>query len=395
MTLRLYYTDAYLREFDASVVDRSEEGRRIYLDRTAFYPTSGGQPFDTGLLGGIEVLDVVDEGERVAHVLAQPLAGRTTTGAVNWDRRLDHMRQHTGQHLLSAVLHDLLGHDTIGVHFGGEASTLDLDAPAIDHDRLVEAERRAHALVAENRPVEVSFEDSRSAAGLRKAPPREGTIRIVTIRDLDRSACGGTHVRATGEIGPILITRSERVKKNLRLEFLCGDRAVRRARDDLDLIARLAGQLSAAPRELPALLEAQRAELKQAAVKHRELEESLAAFRARDLHAAGAPDAAGVRWIVVREEQGPIERLRPLAQAVAGMPRAVFVGWTEHPPALLVAASADGGCDAGTTLKSALERVGGRGGGNPRIGQGTAPSAVALKEAIAAIAPGAIAPGGS
>jgi alanyl-tRNA synthetase len=102
-----------------------------------------------------------------------------------------------------------------------------------------------------------------------------------------------------------------------------------------------------------------------------------------------------VRWIVVREEQGPIERLRPLAQAVSGMPRAVFVGWTEQPPALLVAASADGGCDAGATLRSALERVGGRGGGNPRIGQGTAPSAVALEEAIAAIAAGAIAPGGS
>jgi alanyl-tRNA synthetase len=388
MTVRLYYTDAYLRDFEAAVVDRADDGRRIYLDRTAFYPTSGGQPFDTGRLGGIEVLDVVDEGERVAHVLARPLAGATTSGAVNWDRRFDHMQQHTGQHLLSAVLHDLLGHETIAVHFGAETSTLDLDAPAIAHDRLVEAERRANALVAENRPVEVSFEDSRSAAGLRKAPAREGTIRIVTIHDLDRSACGGTHVRATGEIGPVLITRSERVKKSVRLEFLCGARAVRRAREDLDLIARLAGQLSAAPRELPTLLEAQRAELKQAAGQRRELEESLAALRARDLHSTAPPDAAGVRWIVVREEQGPIERMRPLAQAVSGMSRAVFVGSTERPPAILVAASPDGGCDAGATLRSALERVGGRGGGNPRIGQGTAPSAAALEEAIAAIAPG-------
>jgi alanyl-tRNA synthetase len=373
MTLRLYYTDAYLREFDAAVVDRSDGGRRIYLDRTAFYPTSGGQLFDTGLLGGIEVLDVVDEDVRVAHVLARPIGGGTTSGTVNWDRRFDHMQQHTGQHLLSAVLHDLLGHDTTSVHFGAEASTLDLDAPALDHDRLVEAERRANALVAGNRPVEVSF---------------EGTIRIVTIPDLDRSACGGTHVRATGEIGPILITRSERVKKNVRLEFLCGARAVRRARDDLDLVGRLAGQLSAAPRELPTLLEAQRAELKRAAVKHRELEEGLAGFRARDLYAAAAPDAAGVRWIVVREEPGPIERMRPLAQAVTGMPRAVLVGWTDSPPALLVAASPDAGCDAGATLRSALERVGGRGGGNPRIGQGTAPSALALEEAIAAIGAG-------
>ena len=388
MTLRLYYTDAYLRDFDAAIVDRSDGGRRIYLDRTAFYPTSGGQPFDTGLLGGMEVLDVVDEDDRVVHVLARPLGGGPrVSGEVNWERRFDHMQQHTGQHLLSAVLHDLLGHETISVHFGSDASTLDLNTIALDHDRVVEVEVRANALVAENRPVEVSFEDAASAPGLRKAPPREGTIRIVTIRDLDRSACGGTHVRATGEIGPILITRSERVKKNVRLEFLCGGRAVRRARDDLDLLTRLAGQLSAAPRELPALVEAQRAGLKQAAATQRELEDQLAAFRARDLYPTAAPDASGVRWIVV-EEQGPIERMRPLAQAIAGMNRVVFVGWTAQPPALIVAASADSGCDAGATLRSALERAGGRGGGNARFGQGTAPSASALEQAIAGIVAG-------
>jgi alanyl-tRNA synthetase len=387
MTLRLYYTDAYLRDFDAAVVDRSDGGRRIYLDRTAFYPTSGGQPFDTGLLGGVEVIDVVDEGGRVAHVLARPLdEGPRVQGRVSWERRFDHMQQHTGQHLLSAVLHDLLGYDTISVHFGSDAATLDLDASALEHDRIVEAERRANALVAENRPVDVGFEDAASAAGLRKPPTREGTVRIVTIRDLDRSACGGTHVRATGEIGPVLITGSERVKKNVRLEFLCGARAVRRARDDLDLVTRLAGRLSAAPRELPALLEAQRAELQQAVAAQRGLEEKLDGLRARDLHAAAAPDGSGVRWIVVHEEQGPIERMRALAQAVTGMPRAVFVGWTAQPPALIVAASADAGCDAGAMVRSALQGVGGRGGGNARIGQGAAPSVSALEQAIAAIA---------
>jgi alanyl-tRNA synthetase len=389
MTLRLYYTDAYLRDFDAAVVERSGDGRRVYLDRTAFYPTSGGQPFDTGLLGGIEVLDVVDEDDRIAHVLARPLGDvPRVTGEVHWHRRFDHMQQHTGQHLLSAVLHDLLGHDTVSVHFGGDASTLDLDTTALDHERLVEAERRANELVVENRPVEVSFEEAAGAVGLRKAPARQGTIRIVTIRDLDRSPCGGTHVRATGEIGPILVTRSERVKKNVRLEFLCGTRAVRRVREDLDLLAGLAGQLSAAPRDLPALLEAQRAELKRAAAAHRETEEQLSGLRARDLYAATAPDGSGRRWVVVREEAGPIERMRSLAQAVTGMARAMFVGWTVQPPALLVAASADAGIDAGATLRSALERVGGRGGGNPRMGQGTAPSSPALEAAIAAIAAG-------
>ncbi len=335
MTDRLYYTDAYLREFEAAVVDHAEGARRIYLDRTAFYPTSGGQPFDLGTLGGIRVVDVVDEEDRIAHLLAHPLeAAGPVRGSVDWGRRFDHMQQHTGQHLLSAVLHELFGQATISVHFGRDASTLDLDSGALEHDGLLQAERRANEVVTENRPVEVAFEESGSAEGLRKASARSGTLRIVSIRDLDRSACGGTHVRATGEIGPILITRSERVKKNLRLEFLCGMRAVRRARADLDLLARLAGRYSAAAEELPALLDAQRDEIKAAAGARRDLEEQLAARIARDLYAAATPAESGVRTIVSREEAGPVERLRPLAQAVSAMSRALFVGWTANPPAL-------------------------------------------------------------
>jgi alanyl-tRNA synthetase len=383
MTLRLYYTDSYLRDFDAAVVDRTEGGRRVYLDRTAFYPTSGGQPHDTGTLGGSAVLDVVDEEDRVAHLLANPLDAATVRGTVDWPRRFDHMQQHTGQHLLSAVLHELFGHATTAVRFGHESSTLDLDVPDLEHARLLEAEAHSNDIVTQNRPVEVSFEEASDAAGLRKVSAREGTLRIVTIRDLDRSACGGTHVRATGEIGPILIRKSERVKKNVRLEFVCGARAVRRARTDLDLLTRLAGHFSAAADELPALVEAQRAELKAAVGARRELEESLARYRAGELYDA-APDGAP-RRIVVREEEGPIERLRPLAQAVAAMPRALFVGWTAVPPAIVLAASADSEVDAGATLRSALESVGGRGGGNARLAQGTAPSAAAVEQVVTAL----------
>lgn len=381
MTIRLYYTDSYLRDFEAAVVDLADHGRRIYLDRTAFYPTSGGQPNDTGTLGGSTVLDVVDDGDRIAHVLADPIGTAAVHGTVDWPRRFDHMQQHTGQHLLSAVLHELFGHATIAVHFGRESSTLDLDAPDLPHARLVEAEARANEIVTEDRPVEVGFEEAEQAIGLRKASAREGTLRIVTIRDLDRSACGGTHVRATGEIGPILIRRLERVKKNVRLEFVCGARAVRQARADLDLLSRLAGHFSAAADELPALVEAQRVELKVAAGARRELEESLARYRARELYEA-APDGAP-RRIVVREEKGPIERLHPLAQAVAALPRALFLGWNADPPALLLGAAADSGVDAGASLKSALITVGGRGGGNARLAQGTAPSAAAVERVVA------------
>jgi alanyl-tRNA synthetase len=385
MTLRLYYTDAYLREFDATVVERADDGRRVYLDRTAFYPTSGGQPHDRGLLGGAAVTDVVEEGDRVAHLLEAPLRHDTVHGSVDWLRRFDHMQQHTGQHLLSAVLHEQFGYATTAVHFGREASTLDLDTSALEHARLIAAEARANEVVAENRAVEVSFEDAEQAGGLRKPSAREGTLRIVTIRDLDRSACGGTHVRATGEIGPIVIRKSERVKKSVRLQFLCGGRAVRRARADLDLLSEIAARYSAAADELPALVEAQRAELKAATAARRELEKTLAAARARELYEVTAPDGTGLRRIVVREELGPAERLRPLAEAVCALPRALFAAWTAVPPALLVAASADAGVDAGALVRSALSGVGGRGGGSPRIAQGTAPSAEAVERAVAAL----------
>ncbi|HJX87060.1 MAG TPA: alanyl-tRNA editing protein, partial [Gemmatimonadales bacterium] len=240
MTRRLYYTDSYLTAFPAEVVDRAEDGALVYLDRTAFYPTSGGQPHDTGRLGSARVLDVVDQGDRIAHRVDTPLPAGPVDGAIDWPRRFDHMQQHTGQHLLSAVLADLTGHATISVHFGREISTLDLDTPELPHDQVVEAELRANRIVTENRPVEVSFEEAASAEGLRKASEREGTLRVVSIRDLDRSACGGTHVRTTGEIGPVFIRRLERVRKTVRLEFLCGERAVRRARTDADLLAGLA-----------------------------------------------------------------------------------------------------------------------------------------------------------
>jgi alanyl-tRNA synthetase len=253
MTHRLYFTDAYLTTFAATVTARADDGRRLYLDRTAFYPTSGGQPFDTGRLGGVVVVDVIDEGDRIAHLLDAPAAGDRLEGAIDWARRFDHMQQHTGQHLLSAVLAERFGLTTVSVHFGRESATLDLDAAALEHAQLVDAELAANAAVSENRPVTVSFEEAGSAPGLRKTSDREGTLRIITIEGLDRSACGGTHVRATGEIGAISIRKVERVKQHVRLEFLCGLRAVRRARADADLLSTIAASRSAAADELPAL----------------------------------------------------------------------------------------------------------------------------------------------
>lgn len=382
MTHRLYYTDSYLRDFEAAIIERSEDSRRIYLDQTAFYPTSGGQPFDVGLLGGIEVTDVIDEGGRIAHLLAAPLTGGRVRGQIDWARRFDHMQQHTGQHLLSSVLADFVGHSTIGVHFGRESSTLDLDIGALTLDQAAKAEARANEIVVQNRPVEVSFEDAGAATGLRKPAGRGGTLRLVTIHGIDRSACGGTHVRATGEVGPILIRKVERVRKGVRVEFLCGSRAIKRARADYGLLSSLAAAFTASADELPRLITSQREEIKEANATNRELQGKLDYYRARELYAAATPESTGIRRVTVREDGLSADTLRGLAQAFTSLPLAVFVGAVTSPPAVVLATSPDTGIDAANMLKSLLTSVGGRGGGSADLAQGIVPGRAQLQTVV-------------
>jgi len=385
MTDRLYYTDAYLTHFAARVVDRGDDGRRVYLDRTAFYPTSGGQPHDGGSLDGIAVIDVIDEDERIAHVLEAPLESTEVSGAIDWARRFDHMQQHTGQHLLSAVFADECGFDTVSVHFGPDYATLDLSVESVSHGELVHVEARANEIVGENRPVEIGFEEASTAVGLRKASGRSGTIRIVTIRDLDRSACGGTHLRATGEIGPILLRRQEKMKKNARIEFICGQRAVRRARRDFDALSRMAAEMSASIDELPVLVPAQAEELRSLQNAHRRLEEEVAGYRAAGLYAStpAAPD--GVRYLVERRETGRAEDVRAIALAFSAHPKAVYAAVLAEPRAVLLAASDDAGFDCGRRLKEALTAMGGKGGGSPRLAQGSVPDRTALERVLPAL----------
>jgi len=389
MTSRLYYTDAYATAFDGRITDVSADGQRVYLDQTAFYPTSGGQPYDVGSLGDSQVADVVDEDERVAHVLTAPLSGHaigdTVRGTIDWARRFDHMQQHTGQHLLSAVFADLFGYETVSVHFGAERSSLDLGVGAIDAAQLGDAERRANEIVWQNRPVSVGFEDASTAAGLRKPPPRAGTLRIVTIAELDRSACGGTHVRATGEIGAITLRGMERIRKQTRVEFLCGVRVVRQARADFEALSAIALSVKASLTEAPALVAAQSAELRDTAAARKRLEGELAVHQARALYDMTAATSGGVRVAVLRRDGGSLEEIRPFAQAFAALPKTVFVAAVLSPPTVLVAAADDAGVDAGKLLKPALAAAGGRGGGSPRLAQGTVPNADALEDAVNAI----------
>ena len=385
MTDRLYYADAYCARFGARVTSRAEDGRRVYLDRSAFYPTSGGQRHDLGTLGGVAVTDVVDEDDRVAHVLAASLDADEVEGVVDWPRRWDHMQQHTGQHLLSAIGADRFGWETVSVHFGAESSTIDFGVESIGPETLQELERLANAGVTENRPVTVTFEEAEMATGLRKPSDRGGVLRIVSIEGIDRSACGGTHVRATGEIGAIMLRRVEKVRKATRVEFLCGMRAIARVRGEYDVLARLANGLSCSIDELPTLVPAQAEQLRALENDRRRLEGEVSAARARDVHAALTPGDDGVRRLLERRASGKVDDARALALAFAALPKGVVAVAVATPPAILVAASDDSGVDAGRLLKEALGAVGGRGGGSARLAQGTVPDAAALETVIAAL----------
>ena len=248
MTERLYYTDPCLTEFDAQVLQIVEapNGRpALVLDRTAFYPTSGGQPFDTGTIGAAAVSDVIDQDDgTILHVLSEAsvAAGLTPLsqahGRIDWNRRFDHMQQHTGQHVLSAAFDRVLGVRTVSFHLGAESSTIDL-AREVSAPEIERAEEEANRIVWANRSVTIRFADADEAARLplRKESLREGVLRLIEVEDFDLSACGGTHVSRTGEIGIIAVGSTERFRGGSRIEFFCGGRALRSHRGLRDIVS--------------------------------------------------------------------------------------------------------------------------------------------------------------
>jgi alanyl-tRNA synthetase len=385
VTERLYYHDSYLREFRAQVTERSDDGLRIYLDRTAFYPASGGQPYDMGEIAGVPLVEVEDEGERIAHLVARPVDADQVDCRIDWARRFDHMQQHSGQHLLSAVFVERLGTATVSFHLGQESSTIDLDTAALDPARVLEAERRANDIVFENRELAVSFQDAAGTRGLRKPSERDGILRIVTIEGLDRSACGGTHVARTGEIGPILLRRLDRIRNTIRVEFLCGGRAVGRARADFEALSRVAQMVSGSLDEAPELAAAQFEAARNADKLGHKLEAQLAQYQGRELYQATAPDDAGMRRVLRRLPSGSLEDVRGIAQSFTAQSKAMFAAALEDPASVLLAVSADSGLDAGKLLKAALTQAGGRGGGNQRMAQGSLPSREALERVLGEI----------
>ena len=400
MTDRLYYTDPYLREFEGVItaIDRRGDQFVAVLDRTCFYPTSGGQPFDVGTLGDHPVVDVSDQEDgSILHVLENPnsttptSAGRTPTlhvgdrvrGAIDWGRRFDHMQQHSGQHVLSAAFDRLFKVRTVSFHLGASASTIDL-AREVSAKEITAAEDAANEVVWEDRPVSIRYATAEEAARLplRKEPVREGTLRLIDVQDFDLSACGGTHVARTGAIGTIVVGAVERFKGGSRIEFFCGGRAVKRFRALRETIGAATKLLSAGLDDLPAAIERLQADAREQKRALVALHSELARFRAIELAAAAEPIASG--RVVLEAIDADAQGLKTLASAIcaSGGLAAVLVS-TRRPALAVVCRSAGVAMNAKDLLGALTATFGGRGGGTPEMAQGggldAAPDAILVE----------------
>jgi alanyl-tRNA synthetase len=392
MTKHLYYEDSYLTEFAANLVEhRLVEGKpAAVLDRTAFYPTSGGQPCDAGWLEGIRVESVEeDDSGIIVHMLAGPLGSSTAAvrGKVDWERRFDHMQQHTGQHILSQAFVAVAQAGTLSFHLGQEISTIDVDLAQPEASLLRTVEDLANRIVFEDRPVRTLnvTRQELDSLGIRKETQREGEIRVIEVENFDRSACGGTHVRRCGEIGLIMILGGERYKGGTRIEFVCGGRALHSFRKDHETIRSLGKLFSAHPHELPELCEKFLAERAALVREKKRLEEDILALEAQEL-IHGAEKINGL--LAVRRNYGDrkIESLKILAQKVTAAPGMLAILSTVQDTAqLVVARSQDLAGDCGAAIKQMAAKLGGRGGGRPELAQAGSIAASALDEWVQGI----------
>jgi alanyl-tRNA synthetase len=391
-THRLYYDDPYLRQFDAQVIARQQmDGRpAVALDRTAFYPTGGGQPNDVGTLRGERgeargVLDVITADELVWHVLDGDLPDGPARGEIDWDRRFDHMQQHTGQHVLSQAFVVAAGAETVAFHLGAQASTIDLNRADLDAAALARAEAAANEIIDRALPVSAGFVSPAelSALPLRKPPKVTENIRVVQVQGFDWSACGGTHVAYTSQVQQVKIVATERRGAELRVTFLCG----RRARADYARLKALAqglvARFTASEDEILDLIDRRAADADAVRKDLAQLEGEWAESKAAALYSE-APGGANRRVIVVALDASP-DRVKKVAQALrtrAGA--AVCLAACGDRPQLIVTRSDDVKLDAGAALRAIAAAGGGKGGGRPDWAQGGVPSNDALETALEA-----------
>jgi alanyl-tRNA synthetase len=285
-THRLYYEDPYRVEFEAEIVERlvSENKPALVLDQTCFYPESGGQPSDQGTIEGVVVIKIVEEGEKIIHVLEREVTAQRIKGQVDWTARFDHMQQHSGQHILSQAFYEILKGETLSFHLGAGSSTVEIGIVKIGEEELGRVEKRANAIILEDRAIKTTSIDQEKIGDipLRKPPKKKGLIRVVEVDGFDYSACGGTHCRRTGEIGLIKITKWERIRNNLRFEFVCGWRALADYGLKNGIVRQLTGRFSVKEGDVLASLGKLSEDLKASRKLAKKSEEKLAVFEAQE-----------------------------------------------------------------------------------------------------------------
>lgn len=399
MTDRLYYHDPFLYDFEAEVREQVDTPRpALILDRTAFYPTSGGQVHDTGWILDADqksrVTEVADaEDGRIIHYLEAPVKdlkpGTRIRGQIDSTRRRDHMQQHSGQHVLSAAFVRLFNMPTVSFHMGDDYCSIDLDTPNLSKDQIESAERLANEIILENRGVDIRFvtRDEAGKLGLRKIPPTErDELRLIDIHDFDLTACGGTHVRQTGQIGCILLRKAEKVRQGWRVEFVAGQRAVATARRDYTALTEAASLFSAHIYDLPQQVRKSLDEIRSLRKQREQSLQDLADAQAAAL-LAETPESNGRRIVVRTFSDREMNFLKLLAQKLTRLsPHVVALLATKSPqPSLVFAQSPGQPFDMSALLKKVMATLGGRGGGSKDMAQGGAPGADGMEAALESV----------
>ncbi|MHB0868865.1 MAG: alanyl-tRNA editing protein [Chloroflexota bacterium] len=376
-TDRLYYRDSYLTEFTARVLEtRSADGHHeVVLDRTAFYPEGGGQPSDLGELAAVRVVAVAEREGEVIHRIQGQLPLGEVVGRLDWERRFDHMQQHSGQHLLSQAFERLLAARTVSFHMGPDTSTIDLAISSLSLEQLESAEALANRLVFENRPILVHLVEPSDLArfNLRRGTERTGLVRIVEIPDFDTIPCGGTHCRFTGEVGLVKAVKWERRSGNTRVEFLCGGRALRDYQAKNWAVVGLAAGLSVRDREVRGAVE--RLVRENGELRHQAelLRNQLLDYRAQELLREARPVGQASVVSAILAGSTP-EELKHLAGRLTVTPgRVALLATAGEKSHLVFARSEELPLDVGVLLRRASGPFGGRGGGRPELAQGGIP----------------------
>lgn len=389
-TERLYFTDSELLEFSATVLDVKTSGRgdQIILDKTAFYPTGGGQPNDTGKLGDSLVVDVFEDEEgTIFHLVGQAESirpGQSIQGRIDRRRRLDHLQQHSGQHILSQAFVQACNAETRSFHLGAQTSTIDIELTSPTDDHMRAAEEIANQIIFEDRPMRVHIvnEEEATRLPLRKESVVRGEIRVIEVEDFDWSPCGGTHARSAGQVGLIAIKSYERVKKMTRVEFVCGMRTLADYRQVNNTAFAIARMFSAERDGTPELVAKALQESKLLKKRQRELLNLAMTAEAAEILKA-AQDRGGFKLVQAVFDQRDVEELRVLASKITSAESAVaLLGSRDETARLVFARSSALSQNMGELLAEACQMLGGRGGGKPDLAQGGGPLVDKIDESI-------------